>query len=203
MRNLRTVAGLMGCAAFLALVPGCSDETTQADKSGERVAMQDTEADAETLLDRTMRGIDGSEQDLSRYRGKVVLVVNVASECGLTPQYEGLQSLYEQKKGEGFVILGFPANNFGGQEPGTDEQIVQFCSENYSVTFPMFSKISVLGDDQDALFASLSQESEEPSWNFTKYLIVRDGNLVERFDPRTTPDDPGLVEQIDGLLGQG
>ncbi len=203
MRNRRTVVGIMACAACLALVPGCSDDTTQARQSEAPVAVMDGESAAPTLLDRTMRGIDGSEQDLSRYRGKVVLVVNVASECGLTPQYEGLQSLYEQKRDEGFVILGFPANNFGGQEPGTDGQIVQFCSENYGVTFPMFSKISVLGDDQDALFASLSQESEEPSWNFTKYLIDRDGNLVERFDPRTTPDNPGLIERIDTLLGQG
>ena len=203
MRNRWIVTGLTGCAACLALGPGCADDTTQAKQSEEPVALRDGEAAAPTLLDRTMRGIDGSEQDLSRYRGKVVLVVNVASECGLTPQYEGLQSLYEQKMDQGFVVLGFPANNFGGQEPGTDAQIVQFCTENYSVTFPMFSKISVLGEDQDALFASLSARSEEPSWNFTKYLIDRDGNLVQRFDPRTKPDDPGLVERIDGLLGQG
>ena len=175
-----------------------------ADPSTEIAETPETPVIIETsFLDRTMTLIDGSSQDLSAYRGKVVLVVNVASECGLTPQYGGLQTLYESKQEDGLVILGFPANNFGGQEPGSDSDITEFCTTNYGITFPMFSKISVKGDDQDALFAELSAQTEEPSWNFTKYLIDREGHLVERFDPRTTPEDEKLVSRIDELLNAG
>ncbi|MCA9279827.1 MAG: glutathione peroxidase [Phycisphaeraceae bacterium] len=145
----------------------------------------------------TMTRIDGHEQPLSEYKGKVVLVVNTASECGLTPQYEGLQALYEQYHDQGFEILGFPANNFGGQEPGTDAEIAEFCTANYSVTFPMFSKIEVIGDQQHPLYAELSRiEGGEPSWNFTKYLIGKDGSVLVRFDPRTPPNDSELTSAL-------
>jgi len=147
-----------------------------------------------------MTALDGSERSLTQYNGKVVLIVNTASRCGLTPQYEGLQALYDSKRDDGLVILGFPANNFRGQEPGTDEEIALFCRDNYGVTFPMFSKISVLGEDQHPLYADLSAATEPPSWNFTKYLLDRNGRLVKRFDPRTSPQDPALVAKIDELI---
>ena len=157
--------------------------------------------DARYVLGVSMNRIDGQAQDLAAYRGNVVLVVNVASACGLTPQYEALQALYEDKSDDGLVILGFPANNFGNQEPGTNEEIEQFCTGDYGVTFPMFEKISVMGDDQHPLFERLSAEGGAPSWNFTKYLVDRDGRVVARFDPRTAPNDPALVAKIDELLG--
>lgn len=160
------------------------------------------EAAAIPALEFTMNRIDGNAEPLTGYQGKVVMVVNVASACGLTPQYEGLEALYEAKGGAGLVILGFPANNFGGQEPGTNEQIQQFCTGEYHVTFPMFEKISVLGEDQHPLYQRLSQVGGPPSWNFTKYLVDRHGNVVARFDPRTRPDDPTLLAKIDELLGE-
>jgi glutathione peroxidase len=211
------VALFTACTAETAPVEDVSDagdtaespttETAQApDTSGVAPTSENAtieNASMKSVLDRTMTRIDGTPQNLSEYRGKVVLVVNTASKCGLTPQYGELQSLYESKSADGLVILGFPANNFGGQEPGTDSEITQFCTENYGVTFPMFSKISVTGDDQDALFAELSSQTEDPSWNFTKYLIGRDGKLVARFDPKTTPDDAALVGRIEELLNAG
>lgn len=153
------------------------------------------------VLEYVMNRIDGSSQVLSEYRGKVVLVVNVASECGLTPQYEGLEKLYRERKDDGLVILGVPANNFGGQEPGTNEDIASFCTGRYSVTFPMFEKVSVLGDDAAPLYKELTGLSSAPDWNFTKYLVGRDGRLIERFPPRVKPDDAGLTEAIDRALG--
>jgi glutathione peroxidase len=153
----------------------------------------------------TMKRLDGTEEDLATYRGKVVMMVNVASRCGLTPQYTGLQALYEQYRGKGLEILGFPANNFMGQEPGTDEEIGQFCELNYGVTFPLFSKISVKGEDIHPLYAELTSQPApvggEVMWNFQKYVIDRDGNIVAMFNPRITPEDPELVGKIEELLG--
>ena len=174
-------------------------------ESGGEAASSEAEstpaADAGAILGRTMTRLDGSEQDLGDYRGRVVLIVNVASRCGLTPQYEQLEALYREKRDDGLVVLGFPANDFMGQEPGTDAEIAAFCSENYGVTFPMFSKISVVGDEQDPLFRELSSSTEAPTWNFTKYLVDREGRLVARFGPRTRPDAPELVAAVDRLLG--
>ncbi len=170
--------------------------------------------------------ITGEEASLADYAGKVLLVVNVASKCGLTPQYEALEALYEQRRGDGFEILGFPANNFGAQEPGSDEEIAEFCSTNYSVEFPLFSKISVKGDDQHPLYQELTTAvpraegdpddfrerlrsygmtpSEDPDvlWNFEKFLVARDGTVVRRFAPAVTPDDPVIVAAIDEQLAR-
>lgn len=174
-----------------------------------RPAPEDVRAAAEAsrdvdVLTRTMKRLDGQPQDLAEYRGKVILIVNTASKCGLTGQYAGLQKLYEDKQGEGFVVLGFPANNFMGQEPGSNEEIAAFCERNYGVTFPMFSKISVKGDDQDPLYAQLTSLPEplggEIRWNFDKFLVDRTGRVVNRFGPRTRPDDAELVAAIDELL---
>ena len=183
--------------------PTAGDEPADAMPAGAADSTQPgAEADERYVLDQTMNRIDGTPEALESYKGKVVLVVNVATECGLTPQYEALQALYEDKADRGLVILGFPANNFGGQEPGTNEQIAEFCTGEYGVTFPMFEKISVAGEGQHPLFADLSREGGEPTWNFTKYLVDRQGRVVARFDPRTTPDDPALVAKVEELLAQ-
>lgn len=152
------------------------------------------------VLGLSLPDIDGVEQDLAQYKGKVILMVNVASECGFTGQYKGLQELYDAKKDKGFVILGFPANNFRGQEPGSNAEIKKFCTEKYSVTFPMFSKISVKGDDAHPLFKKLTAAAGEPEWNFNKYLVDKDGNVVHRYQSRTKPGDAELGNKIDELL---
>jgi glutathione peroxidase len=129
-----------------------------------------------------------------------VLIVNVASRCGFTPQYAGLEALYEKYKDRGFVILGFPANNFGGQEPGTNEEIKTFCSSKYNVTFPMYSKISVKGDDKAPLYQFLTATGGEIQWNFTKFLVDKNGKVVARFEPKVTPESPEVAEAIEKAL---
>ncbi|MGE0602112.1 MAG: glutathione peroxidase [Dehalococcoidia bacterium] len=158
------------------------------------------------VLDRTMKRLDGSDEDLSAYRGKVVMLVNVASKCGLTPQYKGLQAIYDQYKPQGFEILGFPANNFMGQEPGTNEEIGQFCELNYGVSFPLFSKISVKGDGIDPLYQEITAMPEpiggDVLWNFQKYLLNKRGEVVKKILPQTTPESPEVVEAIEALLAE-
>lgn len=149
----------------------------------------------------TLTDIDGNEVSLSEFEGKTLLIVNVASKCGLTPQYEELQELYAQYEEEGLVVLGFPANNFMGQEPGTDAEIKAFCSDNYNVTFPMFSKISVKGKDMHPLYQFLTTTTESSvKWNFQKYLVDKEGNVVTYFSPRTKPLDEEVVKAIRSLL---
>ena len=170
--------------------------------------------------------IDGASDSLAQHKGNVLLVVNVASKCGLTPQYEGLEALYKQYKDRGFEILGFPANDFGAQEPGTHDEIVEFCSVNYGVSFPLFAKAPVTGDDKQPLYAALIDAvptkqgdvdgmkerfrgygmtpNEDPDvlWNFEKFLIARDGTVAGRFAPAMTPDDPALVAAIEAELAK-
>lgn len=155
--------------------------------------------------DFTKRDIRGNEVNLEAYKGKVVMVVNTASKCGFTPQYKDLQALYEKYENTDFVILGFPANNFGGQEPGSDEEIAQFCEANYGVSFPMFSKVSVKGNDQDPLFKYLTTQSNQDftgdiNWNFEKFLIDKEGNLVRRFRSRTSPMSDEVIASIETIL---
>lgn len=156
------------------------------------------------VLQFNMKRLDGKEESLDQYKGNVVMLVNVASKCGLTPQYKQLQALYEEYSGKGFTILGFPANDFMGQEPGTDEEIAEFCEMNYGVTFPIFSKITVKGDGMHPLYQELTTMPEpiggDVMWNFQKYLVDREGKVVQKFGPRTTPDDPEVVHAIEGLL---
>jgi glutathione peroxidase len=153
----------------------------------------------------TLNSIDGKPSPLADYKGKVVMLVNVASKCGYTPQDSALESIYEKYKDQGFVILGFPANNFGAQEPGTNEEIKTFCTRKYSVSFPMYSKISVKGDDQAPLYAYLTKETGpgitgEIKWNFTKFLVDRDGKVVQRFEPAVTPDSQEVTAAIEKQL---
>jgi glutathione peroxidase len=153
-----------------------------------------------------MRSIDGQQVSLKSYHGKVVLLVNVASRCGFTPQYAGLEALYEKYKDSGLVIVGIPANNFAQQEPGTDEEIKKFCSSKYNVTFPMMSKVSVLGDDKTPLYVFLTGKDTDPrfggdiKWNFTKFLFDRNGKPVARFEPNVTPDSPEVTAAIESAF---
>jgi len=157
------------------------------------------------LYSFTLNSIDGKPAPLADYKGKVVMIVNVASKCGFTPQYSALEAIYEKYKDQGFVILGFPANNFGAQEPGTNAEIKTFCSRKYNVSFPMFAKISVKGSDQAPLYTYLTQQSGtgiagDIKWNFTKFLVDRNGNIVQRFEPEVTPDSKDVTEAIEKQL---
>lgn len=177
------------------------------------------------LQDISVESIGDEPTSLDEFAGSVLLVVNVASKCGLTRQYEGLEALYQRYHTDGLVVLGFPANNFGGQEPGSNDEIATFCSTTYSVTFPLFAKISVVGDDQHPLYAALTSQAptaegkdafranlrrygmtptEDPDvlWNFEKFLVSRQGQVVGRFAPTVTPDDPALVQAIEGELSK-
>ena len=161
-----------------------------------------------SILDFKMMDIDGKEVKLKKFKGNVLLVVNTASQCGYTPQYEGLQKTFDKYKAQGFVVLGFPANNFRGQEPGSNEQIKEFCTTKYKVTFPMFAKISVKGDDQDPLYQFLTSKETNPNfagdikWNFNKFLIDRKGNVVARFDSKDTPDGEAVTAAIEKYLAE-
>lgn len=184
---------LIWMAAFLVCQPaGYAEETAEPEKS---------------VYDFKMKTIDGKELKLSEYKGKVLLIVNVASKCGYTPQYKELVELYKKYHKQGFEILGFPANNFGQQEPGTDQEIKVFCTENYDVNFPMFSKISVKGEDQHPLFAYLTKQpnpdfTDEIKWNFEKILIGKDGKVLHRFRSKATPMGEEITKAIEEALKQ-
>jgi glutathione peroxidase len=190
MRTLLAVTLVLGISVAMSNNPSNAEEATE----------------HECALNFKVKNIDGEEVDLEDYEGKVVLVVNVASQCGLTPQYNGLQSLYKKYEEKGFVVLGFPCNQFGSQEPGTEAEIKEFCSSKHNVTFPMFSKLEVNGEGAAPLYKYLTSKDVQPagsgkvSWNFEKFLIDRDGQLVNRFSPRTAPDDAELVKAIESEL---
>lgn len=183
-------------ASVAALTYGLTMASTKTTKTGE----------ATSIYDFTMKNIDGKQISLAAYRGHVVLIVNVASRCGFTPQYEGLEKLYQKYQSQGFVILGFPANNFMGQEPGTDEEIKTFCSTKYNVTFPMFSKISVKGGDINPLYKYLTDKSSNPDfggdikWNFNKFLVDKNGKIIGRFEPPVKPDSDTVVQAVEKAL---
>jgi glutathione peroxidase len=166
------------------------------------------EAKSRSVLDFKMRDIDGKDVKLKKYKGNVLLVVNVASKCGYTPQYQGLQATYTKFKDKGFYVLGFPANNFGSQEPGTEKEIKEFCESKFGVTFPMFAKISVKGDDIDPLYSFLTSKETNPNfagditWNFNKFLIDRHGNVVARFTSKQTPESPEVTAAIEKYLAE-
>jgi len=161
-----------------------------------------------SVLDFHVKDIDGNNVDLAKFRGKVLLLVNTASQCGLTPQYEGLESLYEKYKAQGLEVLAFPANEFGMQEPGSNEQIKTFCSTNYNVTFPLFSKIVVKGEGIHPLYQFLTSKSTNPghageiSWNFAKFLVNRKGEVVARFDPKVKPESPEVQAAVEKALAE-
>lgn len=158
----------------------------------------------QSFYDFKVKDIEGSDFDMASLKGKKVLVVNTASKCGLTPQYEGLEALYKKYGSDKFVIIGFPANNFLSQEPGSNDEIAEFCQKNYGVSFPMMAKISVKGDDMAPIYRWLTKKSENGkldssvAWNFQKYLIDENGQLVDMASPKTAPNDPKIVNWIEG-----
>jgi len=155
---------------------------------------------AESIHELTMNRLDGKSEKLDTYAGKVALVVNTASECGYTPQYEGLEKLYQEIGSKGFVVLGFPSNDFGKQEPGSAEDIRAFCQKNYGVTFPMFEKVETKGDSAAPLFKALSAKGGEPKWNFHKYLVDKHGKVLKAFPSSVAPDSPELRKEIEAAL---
>jgi len=199
-------------ATILSLVLGCSAQN-QNPNSPEPVVKEieapntpSTQETAMTALSYDMTTLGGETASLSKYEGNVVLMVNVASECGLTPQYEQLQALHQKYSGQGLAVVGFPCNQFGGQEPGTADEIQQFCSKNYGVEFDMFAKVDVNGEDACDLYKYLTGLDTQPKgsgdigWNFEKFLISRDGNVVARFGPQTKPDAPEIIEAVETAL---
>lgn len=194
------VAGI----ASLAFAAGAADQTAP--------AAGDAKEDEETMnsvLDFTVKDIDGNAVKLrDRFAGEVLLIVNTASKCGFTPQYADLQALYEKYHGKGFEILAFPSNDFGAQEPGSDPEIKSFCSTKYGVTFPLFSKIPVKGENKDPLYRYLTDPATNPDtagdikWNFTKFLVDRDGRVVARYEPKVKPIDPEVTQTIEKALAQ-
>jgi glutathione peroxidase len=156
------------------------------------------------VYDITVKDIEQNEVNLSDYKGKVLLIVNVASKCGFTKQYDGLQEIYEKYKDQGLEVLGFPCNDFGGQEPGTNEEIAEFCSLNFNVTFPMFDKVKVLGDDKHPLFDILTNNSKtgksDIKWNFEKFIIDKEGNVIDRFRSMTKPESKKITSLIEEEL---
>jgi glutathione peroxidase len=204
---MKRITGILGIA-LLVLTVGCKkgSESNKAESNQAESKMAESNEQAmnkENIYQFKVSDLYGSEFDFSSLKGKKVMVVNTASECGLTPQYADLQKLYDQYKDQDFVIVGFPANNFGGQEPGSDQQIASFCKENYGVTFPMMSKISVKGDDKHQVYQFLTEKSKnglqdsEVAWNFQKYLIDEKGELAMVIEPRTLPTDPSIVKWIE------
>lgn len=192
-------------------ISGCSSESSGAGEIGEREeramaggeASKDSMGDSAFVLGHTMTRLDGTEESLEAYKGKVVLVVNTASRCGFTPQYKGLEALYQAKQGEGLVVLGFPSDSFN-QELDTAAEVAAFCEDNYGVTFPMFDVVDVKGDGAAPFFRQLASQPEpaggEPQWNFNKYLIDREGRAVVRFGSRTGPESEELRAKIEELL---
>ncbi len=155
-----------------------------------------------SLWDLTVNTLSGKPQPLALYRGKVALVVNTASECGFTPQYAGLEKLWEEYRDKGLVVLGFPSNEFGGQEPGSPQQIAQFCQKNYGVTFPMFEKVSTKGASQSPVYKLLTEKHGAPKWNFHKYLVGKDGQVKQAFASSVAPEAKELRAAIDAALAE-
>ncbi len=207
-RALRAVTLLCACAILSGAAMACgvqepSQEAARQPASPTHTASSDTAgAPATSFYDLRTRTLEGEPADLGAYRGRVVLAVNVASKCGLTPQYESLEALHRELAPRGFSVLGFPSNDFLNQEPGSPEEIREFCSTRFDVTFPLFEKMKVKGDDKSEVYRFLTARHPEPDWNFTKYLIDGEGHVVQRFSPRTTVEDAEVRRQILALLDQ-
>ncbi len=210
---MKSVLVFLGLAAAAAAISVASSFAADNPSVGSGAQASSGCKPADALESFSMKDIDGKDVPLAQYRGKVVMMVNVASKCGNTPQYTPLEAMYSKYKDQGLVIMGFPANNFGGQEPGSNAQIKEFCEETYKVAFPMFGKISVKGDDTDPLFKYLISQDVpvgnkqevgkgDIAWNFEKFLLNRKGELVARFANKTKPDDPTVVTAVEAALAQ-
>jgi len=188
-RNLFSALAVAGLVAASIAIPAAQESS-----SGGKV---------NSFYDLKTKTLDGKPADLATYKGKVTLVVNVASKCGYTPQYEGLEKLYREMKGKGVTLLGFPSNDFGAQEPGSDEEIATFCKNTYDVTFPLFTKGQTKpGASQSPIYAYLGKSGNLPAWNFSKYVVGKDGKVVAFFPSKTTPDAPELKAALDKALAQ-
>lgn len=191
----KIIVFLIPALLYCVIVSSCSKSTSQdsKNKQGESKNLN------KNIYDLTVKTMDGESKNLSDYKGKVLLIVNVASKCGNTPQYEGLEKIYEKYKDKNFEILGFPCNDFGGQEPGTNEEIKTFCTTNYNVTFSLFDKIKVLGNEKSSLYERLiSSDSEgDVKWNFEKFLIAKNGDIVRRFGHKVKPESEELITAIE------
>ena len=195
-------------AAALSVLAGCSAGAEAPENTSKESDMNAFEAavnHSPGIIDHTVTSIEGDTIDLRGYRGRPMLIVNTASKCGYTKQYDTLQTLYEEFGHRGFVVIGFPSNDFGGQEPGTHEEIADFCRINYGVTFPMMEKVHTKGPDQAPIYRTLTTESPESmqgeiAWNFTKFLVNGDGEIVARFEPAVDPMDETIVSAVQGLL---
>lgn len=193
--SLSTATAVLAAACADAKPPGSSG-------TGSQATSPPTQATNMSFHDFTMNAIDGTPKALSDFKGKVLLVVNTASKCGYTPQYAGLERLHEKLSGKGFSVLGFPSNDFGAQEPGSDAEIAQFCDSRFKVTFPLFSKSVVKGSDKSPLYAFLTSAPPggEVKWNFEKFLIGKDGKVAGRYPSSVDPEDPKLVADIEAAL---
>jgi glutathione peroxidase len=202
----KTIVSCATVAVGLLLASSCREEPVAPSSGSASMSAADSVPEHDSVYSFTLEDIDGHPTALKDFRGKVLLLVNVASKCGYTKQYEGLQALYDKYRDRGLVVLAFPANNFGGQEPGTNEQIKQFCSATYGVTFPVFAKISVRGDDIHPLYRFLTNPQSNPryagdiAWNFTKFLVGRKGDLIGRYESAVDPLDGRLVTDVEAAL---
>ncbi|MCA9714323.1 MAG: glutathione peroxidase [Myxococcales bacterium] len=212
----RSTVALVFLSLLASLACGGADEPAPADKPAPTPAAEPAPAPAKEIdltpsgppLEHAVTTIDGEDTTLAAYRGKTLLIVNTASECGFTPQYEGLQKLYDQYKARGFEVLGFPCNDFGGQEPGDEATIKEFCAQRFQVSFPMFSKLHAKGPEVHALYKTLTEETREGvrgeiKWNFTKFLVNPEGRVVARFDTKVDPLDPTVTGAIERVLSGG
>lgn len=198
----------IACSLFIALAAASAGALflSSGPVAGNAQTKSKQEKAMKSIYDIPVKTIDGKPTTLADYKGKVLLIVNVASQCGYTPQYEGLEKVYEQYQSKGFAVLGFPANNFGGQEPGTEAEIVTFCSTNYGVKFPMFSKLSAAGADIHPLYKFLTEKETNPNfagkinWNFNKFLIDKNGNPIARFDSADKPESAKVTQAIEQAL---
>jgi glutathione peroxidase len=184
--------------------PADKPKETKEEKAKEGEQVKEAELPEDSLYRLKTKTLEGKDADLKDYKGKVTLVVNVASKCGYTPQYTGLEKLYGDLKDKGFVILGFPSNDFGGQEPGTAEEIREFCTTKYTVTFPLFEKVQTKeGEGQSEIYKNLKKQSSElPSWNFCKYLLDKEGKVIKFYSSKAKPDDEALRKEIDAALAK-
>lgn len=208
MKNLTKILPVLIILIVL-INSGCADsskiskETKQSGSEVKEINQKGKTDLNKNIYDLKVRTMDGEEKNLSDYKGKVLLIVNVASRCGYTPQYEGLEALYLKYKAKGFEVLAFPCNDFGGQEPGTNDEIRTFCESKYNITFPLFDKIKVLDEDKSSLFARLTENSEpsgDIEWNFEKFIIDKSGNIASRFRSKTKPESDEVTNAIETLL---
>jgi glutathione peroxidase len=199
MKNSKAFSGRRAMALFVVLAAAMAPAPT----AGDTKANKEAETVPTSFYDLKATSLQGKPQDLGQYKGKVTLVVNVASQCGYTPQYKGLQTLREELKGRGFEVLGFPSNDFGAQEPGSAEEIQTFCQKNYGVSFPMFQKlVTKAGPEQSPIYSFLGQGGKLPEWNFGKYLVGKDGRVRGFYPSKVTPEDPKLRQAVEAALAE-